>query len=292
MIGAATAANSTSSNSTTAYKHFDCGVDGSKASTHYNQTMKSMHLGTHKASGGTNRALLHARQSATIQVPTVFHIITKTESAGSITTDMVNAQVAVMNTIYNNYSVFFSLINTTFTVNDTWAVGEGNDDTVMKTALRQGNYSTLNIYFQTDLYGSVLGNCELPTDIGTAPVDSSVYVLDGCNVQAGTMPNGSVTDYNLGKTAVHETGHWLGLLHTFEGYACSGNGDYISDTPMQSTSTDGCPVKPAKDSCPSVAGIDAVNNYMDYSTDACYTNFTPLQEQRIADMWSTYRSGR
>ena len=75
--------------------------------------------------------------------------------------------------------------------------------------------------------------------------------------------------YDEGQTAVHETGHWLGLLHTFQGYSCSGPGDYIDDTPQQSQSTDGCPnTIPLKDSCPSLPGMDAIHNFMDYSTDA------------------------
>ncbi|TKA59673.1 hypothetical protein B0A49_12104 [Cryomyces minteri] len=161
----------------------------------------------------------------------------------------------------------------------------------MKKALRQGTYAALNIYFQTDLYGNILGQCTLPANVGSNP-SPSVYVSDGCNVLAATMPGGNIAGYNLGKTAVHEAGHWLGLLHTFEGYSCSGNGDFIADTPQESTSTDGCPAKPAKDSCASVAGVDPIHNYMDYSTDACYTNFTPGQGQRMQTMWSMYRSGK
>ena len=31
-----------------------------------------------------------------------------------------------------------------------------------------------------------------------------------------TFPNGPYNGYNLGNTVVHEVGHWMGLLHTFE----------------------------------------------------------------------------
>lgn len=31
-----------------------------------------------------------------------------------------------------------------------------------------------------------------------------------------TFPNGPYNGYNLGATVVHEVGHWMGLLHTFE----------------------------------------------------------------------------
>lgn len=75
-------------------------------------------------------------------------------------------------------------------------------------------------------------------------------------------------EYDQGKTAVHEVGHWFGLLHTFQDTTCasSDGGDYIDDTPQEATSTSGCPV--GKDSCPASPGVDPVNNYMDYSSDA------------------------
>lgn len=278
-------------NDTETYRHFDCGVQITHASAHFNKTIKAMHEG-HRVGSTSHKAKQHTRGIAPIQVNTAFHIVTKAASAGSITPAMVTAQINELNTAYNPYNVNFTLVNTTYTANDAWAVGAGTDDTAMKAALRTGTYDTLNIYFQTDLYGSILGTCTLPTDIGPGTPNPSVYVSDGCNVQANTMPGGAVTGYNLGKTAVHETGHWMGLLHTFEGYACTGSGDYINDTPMESVSTNGCPKKPAKDSCSSVAGTDPITNYMDYSTDACYEQFTPLQQGRMADMWATYRVGR
>ena len=163
--------------------------------------------------------------------------------------------MTAMNARCNPHGISFTLKGVTITANDTWAVGAGSDDLAMKSALRKGTYNTLNIYFQTDLSGSILGTCSFP---GTP--DKSTYVSDGCNVQANTMPSGTVYGYNTGMTAVHETGHWLGLLHTFEGYSCTGNGDYVSDTLMESVSTDGCPTSPVKDSCPSAAGTDPIHN--------------------------------
>jgi hypothetical protein len=101
----------------------------------------------------------------------------------------------------------------------------------------------------------------------------------------------------------------------FEGYSCDGDGDLIADTAPQSMSTDGCPA-PDKvlASCPGGswkesalealgvklppgvkdgdAMLDNVHNVMDYSTDACYTGFTPLQIQRMKDLWRLYRQDR
>ena len=190
-----------------------------------------------------------------------------------------------MNTAYAPANISFRIFPYTFTVNDAWATD--SDDLSMKQSLRRGTYSSLNIYFQTNLStpsttpnttstSMLLGYCTLPTNItytpcaNCAPVEypPSDYIQDGCNVLAGSMPGGSVYGYNEGKTAVHEVGHWFGLLHTFQGLTCDATlgGDFVDDTPQESVQTSGCPV--GKDSCPQDLGLDPINNFMDYSTDA------------------------
>ena len=115
--------------------------------------------------------------------------------------------------------------------------------------------------------------------------------MDGCNVHAGTMPNGPLQYYNQGKTAVHEVGHWFGLLHTFQDNSCADGdaGDFIDDTPQESVSTDGCPV--GKKSCPDCPGVDPIHNFMDYSQDSCYEGFTPDQIHRMQEMFGSLRLG-
>ena len=279
------------------FKHFDCGTKAGHADPDFLKLIGDLHAdsvnGTTKRGSLAARASQLSRQSQAISVDAVFHVIQSTAKNGQITQDMPDKQVAAMNTAYAPYGIQFTLKNTTWNVDDKWAVADGTDMDDLKTALRQGTYSTLNIYFHTDLTGGILGTCTLPSDIGPAPVDATSYVADGCNVQASTMPGGTAQGYNSGMTAVHETGHWMGLLHVFEGYACDGDGDFIADTPAQKMQTQGCPVgPPPQDSCPDSEGADNIHNIMDYSTDACYTGFTPNQQARMQTMWGTLRQGK
>jgi hypothetical protein len=140
----------------------------------------------------------------------------------------------------------------------------------------------------------VLGRCTLPSSIANGASDHTVYFNDGCNINANTMPAGSMDGYNKDKTAVHKTGHWLGLLQTLEGYSGDGPGDYIDDTPVESTATDGCSTIPAKKSClnqQASCQSDPIHDYMNYSVDVCYEGFTDLQVQRMRSMWELYRQG-
>ena len=233
-----------------------------------------------------------AAPANSIKVNAYLHVVTTVAHAGMVTQQQMQQQLAAMNAAYSPSHVSFALKNVSFTTNDAWAVG-GSDslDLAMKSALRQGTYADLNLYFQSDMAGGVLGQCTLPTDVGASPAPA-VYVRDGCNIALGTVPGGPINGYNMGKTAVHETGHWLGLLHTFEGYSCAGNGDFVADTPAESQSTDGCPTNPWKNTCGNRTGMDPIHNYMDYSTDACYERFTNGQVQRVMGLWPQYRQGK
>lgn len=169
---------------------------------------------------------------------------------------MINNQVSVLNTAYAPHGIQFTLKGTDYTVNSNWAVD--GSELAMKKALRKGTYKDLNLYILKDL-GDALGYCYFPTSVTSKTND---WYYDGCSILYSTLPGGSLTNYNLGHTSTHEVGHWFGLYHTFQG-GCTGNGDYVSDTPAQASASSGCPT--GRDSCPSAAGLDPIHNYMDYS---------------------------
>ena len=80
--------------------------------------------------------------------------------------------------------------------------------------------------------------------------------------------------YNKGRTLSHETGHWLGLRHIWGDGNCAE--DFVSDTPPAAGASSGCPV--GRFSCGST---NMVENYMDYTNDACMNIFTQGQKSRM-----------
>ena len=94
--------------------------------------------------------------------------------------------------------------------------------------------------------------------------------------------------FDLGHTATHEAGHWVHLHHTFNG-GCNNWGDYVEDTPPMRVPTSRCPI--GKDTC-AEPGLDPIHNYMDYSDDPCYNQFTPGQAARAQAQYIHYRTGR
>ncbi|NNL15264.1 MAG: zinc metalloprotease, partial [Flavobacteriaceae bacterium] len=83
------------------------------------------------------------------------------------------------------------------------------------------------------------------------------------------------TPYDKGRTTTHEMGHYFNLRHIWGDGGC-GVDDFVADTPESDSSNFGCPI--GSSSCGSV---DMVQNYMDYTDDACMNLFTEGQKDRM-----------
>ncbi|MHA7128237.1 M43 family zinc metalloprotease [Algoriphagus namhaensis] len=88
---------------------------------------------------------------------------------------------------------------------------------------------------------------------------------------------GSAINASLGRTATHEVGHYLGLRHIWGDGGC-GVDDFVSDTPLQDNSNNTCSTNVSRFSCDS---NDMIQNYMDYTPDACMNIFTQGQVERF-----------
>ncbi len=127
------------------------------------------------------------------------------------------------------------------------------------------------------LSGGLLGYAQFPG--GPAATDG-VVILNTAFGTVGTA--GSPTNpFNLGRTAVHEIGHWLNLLHIWgdDNGGCTGS-DNVGDTPNQADSNGQKPVFPHV-TCSNAPNGDMFMNYMDYVDDDTMLMFTTGQVNRM-----------
>ena len=145
---------------------------------------------------------------------------------------------------------------------------------------------------------SLLGYAQFPSRPSTLPATTSG--LEGLSTNGGSSNTDGVVagydvfgtnaandgsfvlnaNYNLGRTMSHEVGHWIGLYHIWGDDAqCTGadtsTGDYVADTPDSNVENYTCVV------VQNCTGNDMVENYMDYTNDACMNTFTAGQKARM-----------
>lgn len=218
---------------------------------------------------------------STFEVDVNFHIASTEAEADLITDEIVASQWDVLYESYLKLNITLRLNSTERVVDNktgsAFLVYEGPDagwvyyeeerqEYLGRT--RKGGYDALNLYFFTSFSPGATGYCQFPTV--NPGVDSLTFALDSCQISALTMPGVPASaepfeEWNLGHIAVHESGHWFGLNHTFAGGCSDTAGDYVLDTPAQRTEVYGCPA--SSDTCPDLPGLDPVHNFMGYTDD-------------------------
>jgi hypothetical protein len=228
-----------------------------------------------------------------VTIPVYYHVINDNNGGGTqVTNQDVAAQIQVLNDSFSgatggeNTAFRFTLAARTDTNNTAWYnMGYGSTaERDAKAALRQGGANALNIY-SANIGDGLLGWATFPNSYRSNSSNDGVVIL------SGSEPGGFAAPYNEGDTATHEVGHWLGLYHTFQG-GCSRNNDSVSDTPAVRSPNFGCLAPGSVDSCTGnkYPGADAVENFMDYTDDACMYEFSTGQNARASAMWTSYRA--
>jgi hypothetical protein len=125
---------------------------------------------------------------------------------------------------------------------------------------------------------------DLGTLLGYSSQPGSAADKDGVVINYSSFGTINVNaPYNLGRTATHEVGHWLGLRHIWGESYCGD--DFVDDTPKQGNFTTGCP-NTFRSSCNNGETGDMYMNYMDFTYDACMNLFTVGQKQRMLSFFS------
>jgi len=218
--------------------------------------------------------------AANVSIPVAFHVIRYNNGSGDVNDSRINQQMNVLNQAYAGTGFSFTLASTDRTNNSRWMThtpGSGNERK-MKRDLAIDPATTLNFY-TCDIGQGLLGYARFPWDYAEDNVMHGVVCLNA------SLPGGSAAPYNLGDTATHEVGHFLGLYHTFQG-GCNPPGDLVDDTAAEASPAYGCPG--GRDTCAG-GGPDPIDNFMDYTDDACMDNFTSDQSTRMDAVVQAYR---
>lgn len=255
------------------------------------------------------------KQNAVITIPVVVHIIHNGDIIGvdeNIFDQQVISQIQVLNEDFRrktgtpgfntnpvgaDVEIEFALakrdpsgvlsngINRVNLGQESWSTDEINNSVKPQTQWNPEKY--LNIWIVKFTANDLLGYAQFPStstlpgidaDEGPANTDGVVigYAYFG---SSSYFPGGTyATDYDKGRTTSHEVGHWLGLRHIWGDGGCDVD-DFCEDTPNAGQANEGCPV--GVDSCPTSPGLDMIENYMDYTNDACMNIFTANQKMRM-----------
>jgi hypothetical protein len=266
------------------------------------------------------------KQNSVIIIPVVVHVVYKNAIQNIPDTQIVR-QIQILNECYrltnpnfiNTRPVFDSIGADTeiqFCLASTDPMGNPTTGIIRKSAPSNAQFDP---FFGFDKVKSSLTNGDdpWPNDkymniwvcdmsffgsafvLGYATFPGEIPALDGVVIQSEYFGYGTAAaPNNLGRTAVHEAGHFFGMRHIWADDDGGSTGqcdstDFVDDTPNQAAkSASDCNI--SINSCSNESAYwgtidppDMVENYMDYSADGCMTMFTKGQKARMYSYFNT-----
>ncbi len=266
----------------------------------------------------THSNLIHAK-SQIIKIPVVFHVIWH-DSIENISDQQIYSQLDVLNRDFRllnkdslpashpfhkyvgDAGVEFCLatvdpggkvttgITRTYTSVTTWP--ENAVDNIKSTAKGgRDNWSPvkyLNIYI-VNMEGETLGFSSFPDELTKSPQLDGVVIRYEAFGTLGTAGIKGFETNNRGRTATHEIGHWLNLIHIWGDQMCGD--DKVADTAPAEGENKFCPKFPQRpnNKCGTDSNGEMYMNFMDYVEDSCMAMFTLGQVNRMLAAVNMFR---
>jgi len=233
--------------------------------------------------------------AAKYRIPVVFHVYggaTHTFWGKTVTKAIIDGALADMNKDFQALNADYGSVNNAFSGT------KSKLDISFELALKKENGTvTDGVDWKTTTgagYGGTGMDAQVAADAWNNKMYMNIYIVadlynDGGSTNSGVCwyPNVSMTNaktarmvYNgqyLGTNSTnaefrsvltHEAGHFLNLIHTFEG-GCTGQGDNVADTPSSASTNLGCHPNQTATTPQECGHLVNVENYMDYNGCFC-----------------------